>query len=698
MPNPYTAGPGDGCMVHAGILIPHGGDKSKSELTSGFPEAAKEKFIEDVIKELTGGSPPFPCGDPLPVISPEMAERLRRDLPNKEIFPDFHKNILDYYRDLARSMDNPSEYNMLPVADPVALATSLGANFQLEGLGDFIGFMIPNPPMLAAKLELPLPELPGMLAKLPIPKLPPGIDIPLPELPQLGIGLPSIEIPSLLNFKLSMVLNFPDFMAGLIVKIPSLALKLFTLDIPGALGEVCKLITDSQLFGAPLPPDKNGVSPDSVLLASKRVLARKMAEMSLCHALSKTLGTAPAGITGLTMKELGYSQPLGQKDEEDPETSARRRMMKLCFNAAGTYWSDNPDKYAYFVLPKEASENISVAKAKCEAASSCGMFARTVLATGGATFYMDPKVNCNRIPTYYKDRPEGEASRFPSNGEFGGTKINYDWFNDVYKGNAVADIIQIARMRGALMPPLDAAVAPGIFCNPALAKSLMKGRGLPSLKAGDLIIIGSASGGREHMIVVAEDYKEGNTTLTTVEAGAIDISNEGTATYINRTGAENASAWKSSIVSATSSLVTFEGVKSIVPAPKTGFRCTGIARKTYRLVDSYIQAKPLPNGAPLLDRYMGTKLDGGFAMGDGRIVMYLIDSWKLISGNPNAAAGGKQPGSDPLNSKEQPTDAIDPITGQIGPIGETNDETLEDQNIPPPPLVIVPEGQGQQTP
>jgi hypothetical protein len=210
-----------------------------------------------------------------------MAERLRRDLPKEEIFPAFHKEILGYYRDLARALDNPSEYGLLPVADPTAIAATLGGNLQLKGLGDFIAFMIPNPPLLAIKLGIELPDLPSALLKLPLPKLPPSLDIPLPELPQLGIGLPSLEIPNLLSFKLSMVLNFPDFMVGLIGKLPDIAIKLLTFNIPGALGDVCKLINESQLFGPAQPEDENGVSPDVLLLAAKRVLARKMAEMSL---------------------------------------------------------------------------------------------------------------------------------------------------------------------------------------------------------------------------------------------------------------------------------------------------------------------------------------------------------------------------------------------------------------------------------
>lgn len=682
MPNPHKAGPGDGCIVHAGILTPHGGDKSKAELTSGFPEAAKERFIEDVIKELSGGSPPFPCGDPLPPISPEMVERLRRDLPNIEIFPDFHKNILDYYRDLARSMDNPSEYSMAPIGDPVAMATTLGGNLQLKGLGDFVKFMIPNPPLLAVSLGIELPDLPSALLKLPIPKLPPAIDIPLPELPQLGIGLPSLEIPCLLNMKLSMVLGFPDFMTGLIGKLPNIAIKLLTLDIPGALGEVCKLINDAGLFGKPEPQDKNGVSPDTVMLASRRVLARKMAEMSICHALSKTLGTAPSGITGLSMKENGYSPPLGEKgDGEDPEKKARDKIQQFCMAHENVFWGGGEDqqrRYAYAVLPMETAKlGESVGIGMSAEASSCGMFARTALSKGGAVFYYASSVSTTKLPSYYaSDDPNvvvaGEPGPYPTRDKFGNSVITYEWFSDFYRGNAVADLIAIARLRKAFMEPT---IYKGLFAD-GITNKMDR---LPSLKRGDVIIVSQPKGGREHVIMVKNDYNEGDEWLDTIEGGAADKNNHGKAGYFNKEINIDTGKGGTSFLG----IFTIPNPSQITVniEPGTGYRCTGIRGKTYRLLKSGFVTTAYDEPY----RYMGVDSSGLFAMGDGRVVSYLIDSWKLISGNPNPNL--PQPGSDPLNSKEMGDPGIE-VAG--APIGDTNDEALEDQTQPLPPLTLVP--------
>lgn len=658
MPNPYTAGPGDGCMVHAGILTPHGGDKSKAELTSGFPEAAKERFVEDVIKELSGGSPPFPCGDPLPPVSPEMAERLRRDLPNIEIFPDFHKNILGYYLDLARALDNPSEYNLLPVADPVALATSLGGNLKLDGLGDFMVFMIPNPPLLAVKLGIELPKLPSALLELPVPKLPPGIEIPLPELPQLGIGLPSLEIPCLLSMKLSMVLGFPDFMLGLIGGIPQIAFKLITFDIPGALGDVCKMINDAGLFGKNEPQDKNGVSPDTVMQASRRVLGRKMAEMSICHALSKTLGTAPSGLVGLTMKEVGYSPPLGEPADggTDPESEARDAIKAFLDDSAGTFWSQDPEKYSYAILPLEATNNLKAAIQQCSQASSCGMFARVALGKGGARYFFDYKksgTGSGKIESYitksgpWGDLPDGPRA-LPVSSKPDAPKVIVDWFTDLARGNPVSDLHAIARVRGALILPQLPVEPNGKFY---ASKEEAKLSSLPSLKRGDVIIVDSLDrwGGRGHVIVVAEDYNEGDSVLYTVEGGGSDPGNKNKASYTK------------------------------------GPPCTGIKPRSYQISQPY---KNVAFGSPE-PRLMGPTSNppGWWAMGDGRVVRALINTWKVISGNPYETQGFKQPGSDPVNSKEQGPPVVD-AGGEQAIIGDNNDDNEPDQSQPmpgPPP-------------
>lgn len=693
MPNPYTAGPGDGCMVHAGILTPHGGDKNKAELTSGFPEAAKERFIEDVIKELNqDGSaeapPSFPCGGKIPPVSPEMAERLRRDLPKEEVFPDFHKNILGYYRDLARSLDVESEYKFLPVADPVALGTSLGANVKVNSLGELIPFMIPNPPLLAAKLQINLLELPGKLATLPLPKLPPKIDIPLPEIPQLGIGLPSLEIPSLLNFKLAMIKNFPSFMGNLIAGIPDIAIKLMTLDIPGALGDVCKMIAESGLFGAPIPPtDDSGVNPDIILVVSRKVLAKKMAEMSIFHAVTKTLGTSPSGLVGLSAKHISLDPPLGATEDEDPEKKSRNAMHRFMASHSNIFWSKDPEKYSSTILPAEYTGTgrfgPSVGQKMAAEPSSCGMYARVVLAAGGAQWYYEKDARDVMKASFFfnednKPEPKGTTK------DFGKTVIAVDWFNDVYRGNAVAHLISMSKARGADMIKHDSPVG---FCDNFTNKLPGKSErsrwptnseSLPSLKRGDIIIVTAQPGvaNREHVIVVAEDYYEGSEYLYTVEGGSADVNNVGKASYIGvkkTNAAEQGGGWQGAISAAGKNAFW-----TINNTPGTGIRCTGITTKQYALVKKF---SPRPYYSQ--PQHMGPNDRGYFAMGDGRVVAYIIDSWKLITGNPLAPA--PQPGSNPLASK-QLVDTPD-IVGDSNLEGEDREEEIK---YPTPDLTVVP--------
>lgn len=651
MSNPHKAGPGDGCMVHAGILTPHGGDPKKSVLTSGYPEAAKERFIEDMIKELSGDSPPFPCGDPNPPMNPVIMEQLKRDLPDEEKYPDFHKNILGYYQELAQGMDVPSEYNALPVGDPVAIGASLGINISIPSLGDFIPFLIPNPPLLAVKLEIPIPDipkLPDMLLKLPLPKLPPALDIPLPELPQMGLGLPSLEIPNFLSMKLAMIEGFPDFMVDLMGKVPGFALKFITGDLPGVMGDICKLIVDSGLFGKKIPPDENGKDPDQVLMAARKVLARKMAQMCLVQAIAKTLGTAPGGLVGQLSRGFMYSPPEGDEPggEKSPEDKARDRMVEACEKMAGTYWSDDPETYAQFLDPLAFTENSKAAVEKFKTASSCGLFGRAVLREGGARAYFDPNADPDNVVNFFKENPAGmpppeSIPSTPTGGKVGDKYIYRDIFSDIFdpsKTNPIGAMIAVAHARGAMKwAPWN-----NIYADRNKIKQARK-KSLPTLKRGDIIIIFDlARPNRDHVIVVADDYKEGNPNLFTVEGGASDSGNKNKASY-------------------------------------TKYKpCTGIKAKTYVMQDPYTQSA---FGAD--PENMGPSLDGTFRMLSGRAVGYIIDSWALISGNPNPNT--PQPNSDPIAAKDQYLPSK--IGDTVAPGEGGHDDGQDTATAQPPPEI-----------
>jgi hypothetical protein len=622
-------------MVHAGILTPHGGDVSKSELTSGYPEAAKEKFIDDVIKELQGAPSPlaFPCGSPTPPVDPALAEALKQ-LPDEKKFPDFHKNILGYYRDLARSLDAPSAYKTPPIVDPIAAAVSLGIPApKLKFPGDFVMFMVPNPPLLALKLKLKLPQLPGKLPSLkpPIPKIPP-IDINLPDTPQLG-GPPALPtMPSLFSMKLAMATKFPDFMVGLVGKVPELSLKILTGDVAGALGTVCKLVNeDAQLFGPAMEPDKDGKNPDIIMIAARKVLARKMAEMSLINAIANNLGTAPTGITGGLAAVQGYSPPMDSapseaEENKPPEDACRDKIQQFARDCDGLSWSTSADEYASKLWHYEYSASgpnygPEATKATAKLASSCGIFGRAALYNGGASFWYSEASSFKNFDSYYKGNPGGlpppnspEAVPVGNNG----AKIVRDWFGGPYlTGGVISHLIHMAKLRGAIVEPFN-------------GRDFKKASKLPPLKRGDIIIISSTkTAGREHVIVVGEDYS-GGSKLVTYEGGSTDPGN-------NITPKDKCSY-----------------------LPKGGIGCSKVRRKEY-VLDQNIGNKQ--KGAPTAfvptsqgtGPYTMSKKSDGFGMYDGRVVAYVFDSWKLIQGNytDNNPPPGAETGA-PTNPVQTP--------------------------------------------
>ena len=129
---------------------------------------------------------------------------------------------------------------------------------------------------------------------------------------------------------------------------------------------------------------------------------------------------------------------------------------------------------------------------KASSASSCGMFARACLYSAGASYVFkyrgDPLKNKNaKIGRYY------------------------DFFQDEYRlvnGNGIAidAILQAAKAKDA---------------------KIEKQKGdLPSLKKGDIIIVyDPKKSGREHVMVLTEDYSPGSQTLVTVEGGQPDPDN-----------------------------------------------------------------------------------------------------------------------------------------------------------------------------
>ena len=489
----------DGCITHAGILTP-GDDK---QLTI----KAKQKFIKDIKDELMFGtegiSSLFPCGDP--VQANPFAGQL--DLENEKKFPEFHKNVLGTYLEIAIKLDLESDFKILPICDPIAIGFKLGVKIKKPKFPDgFIAFLIPNPPLLALKMKkMPPPKL---IAQFPsLITIPPKLPIP---------PIPNIKFPdfdALLDFKFAFwnPLVFPSFFGELVLNLPGLLLKLP--NIPDLFAELCKLAQKAKLVGGP----KAGTEEQSiVMIVAQKVLLKKVVEMVFILAVGTTIGSASAGITGGIGSVLGYDPPPDDSTEEP--VSVRDTIVSYANDCIDFAWgpTDKRDEYAQKLLyveygdgnpadPSSAhSDKRAIGKqltiAKLEEASSCGLLARACLFSGGASYVLNNKVDTS------KQNPN--------------VTLYYDFFQDRYEeGKAISSIIKAAYAKSATYNDQGEHIK----------------NDLPPLKKGDVIIIYNPSkAGNEHAMVVVEDYKVGSFELVTVEGGQIDKSNKNRPTAIKK--------------------------------------------------------------------------------------------------------------------------------------------------------------------
>jgi len=354
--NKQTVAPGDGCMVHAGILTSHNGDPQKAVLTKDYRNSATEKFIDEVINELINpNNDPLPCGKPIPPLDPKFAE-VFKDLKDEKKFPDFHEKILGYYRDLARSLETGSAYKSLPVCDPIALGAQLfpDAQIKIEKLSDFLKFAIPNPVALASEfakagvkdgviknatdLDVPLTPvgLSAAIAKAaaegtikttpPPPPKPPATPTQQQlisggstvQKPWSGVEAQTLQPydtigPDLAAQIGAFGINIATFLPKLIASMPVFVIKMITGGPAEALNTICGLVADSSGLLGSSSDDPNGNPQDIVMRAARKVLARKITEMCVFHALASTVGTSKNGLVGI-MAGNTDSTPVGGDD------------------------------------------------------------------------------------------------------------------------------------------------------------------------------------------------------------------------------------------------------------------------------------------------------------------------------------------------------------------------------------------------
>lgn len=486
-----------GVQYHAGIV------NADETLT----KRAIDLFIEEIKKELLLGSdgfvPAFPCG---PKISPNPYADLLQ-LEDEKQYPEFHRQVIrGQYEKIAAILNLKGGFTILPICDPFAIAVQLGIDLDIDVdfPGGFLEYLIPNLPKLALDLDIMPP--PKLAAKLPgLLQVPPSLPkISLPRIPN-----PQLDFVPGLNVDLNFALKLPALILQLIAQIPNLMLNLGNL--PSA---ICNIVFDAGLFS---------VIPDAIVrIVAYKILVRKIAEMLMIVAVGKVVGSSPQGITGGLGKSLGYQPPIGQRTQKSPR-SPRDRIVNYALDCVDLTWGsrDTRDEYVQRLLyteygSGERKDNLnkddperdprvigkSKATERASEVSSCGMLARACCFSGGARYVFkyrgQPLLNKNEKIARY-----------------------YDFFADEYRlingsGIAINAILQAAKTKEAadLVPPRH---------------------DLPSLKKGDLIVVYDPKiSGREHIMIVIEDYEPGSFKLNTVEGGQMDVDNKRRPTAIRK--------------------------------------------------------------------------------------------------------------------------------------------------------------------
>lgn len=484
---------GPGCLVDSGMLDNNG------KLTS----QAKSSFIQSYKDELTYGTanlpvkPFFDCG----IVIPPNPNAALLDIENEERFPSFHENILGMYERIAVAMNLPSDFKFLPICDPVALGAKLGVNIQIENFpNDYVPFLIPNPPLLASKLNIMPPT--SLITKFPeIPTIPPPV--PGFEIPNLD----PIAQSALFAIWLDMPKNMLTFFTDVALQMPKLILQLPNL--PVMLETISTIAIKAEIFG-PVGP------ASTTQAAAVKVLVQKVVEIIIIVAIGTTMGSASGGITGGISKLLGYSVPppaARSSNALEESVAPRRKIIDFAESCVGLSLDNNltKDEYArnllYVEHPEPPREEYADRRAIGQAATisklrklaSGGLLARACLNMGGAAYVFNSRVDTSR--------------QDPS------VVLYHDFFKDTYQVNtSIPGIMIAAKAKRAL-------VKPTLGDLPA------------NLKAGDIIIVHNPKkAGAEHAMIVAKDYVQNSYSLTTIEGGQVDTNRRPTAirknTYI----------------------------------------------------------------------------------------------------------------------------------------------------------------------
>jgi hypothetical protein len=282
----------NGTLNDAGVLGPD------DRLTP----STKKKFIDEVENEMRFGTPAiaFPCGPSVPAypLSAMM------DLHDENLYPDFHKNWVLLYEQIAQGFNLAKPIGPILVpGDPTVPFPDLNIPFP-----DLIGMISfpPEIPKLAAKLPsygLKM-EIPEIILKLQA-TIPPKI----PDIPKFPFDLPSVDLNLWhLDYRLKLIMELPKLLFDLALPNLDWILKLLRLDL--FLGDLCKIVRANAF-----KPNPAAKGVDFTDAAASLVLARNTTKFVGLSLVSLLVGSSPIGIVGGVGAQMGFKEP-----EEPPPT------------------------------------------------------------------------------------------------------------------------------------------------------------------------------------------------------------------------------------------------------------------------------------------------------------------------------------------------------------------------------------------
>jgi len=260
-------------------------------------KTAEDKFIEDLQREIQFGSigvpSLFPC---LPQLNPIGFAGI--DLRDRDKYAELYSQGLRNYEAIANALDIKGGHPFFPIIfDPIAFAISLGIDVPKVNFP--IDFLIPFPDFILPDFVLKY----GLSLNPPIPPPIPSINLPNFD---IDISLPDLKI------FYSWYLKLPDLFLNICLKIPEIAIKLFSFDF----SPICETVRDAELFGKADPSQLTRI-------AINKVLINKTAECLVIAATGAMLGSASEGVVG----KLG--EKFEVKDPENPPTKSSDTILAV---------------------------------------------------------------------------------------------------------------------------------------------------------------------------------------------------------------------------------------------------------------------------------------------------------------------------------------------------------------------------------